>query len=308
MADPTLTDRYVAAVERSVPETGRGDIADELRASIQDQVDARVDAGEPERDAERAVLTELGDPAALAAGYAGRPLALIGPAHYLTWLRLLKLLLAVGLPVAVVINVLARILGGTQPGELIGVTIGTVLTVGVHIFFWTTLAFWIIDRVGTTDPMPGWSVDRLPKPRPRGAGLMDAVASGVAILLAIGAIAWDRVWGFLPTGGGWTSVLDDSPVVLAVLIGLFALQLVLPIVAWVRARWDLALGIASAVLGVVTAVVIIALLLSGTLLSAELTTRIAESGAATVVSTIATVAIVALTIWAAVDALRRARR
>ena len=39
------------------------------------------------------MLTELGDPDKLAAGYTDRPLYLIGPRYYLDWWRLLKLLL-----------------------------------------------------------------------------------------------------------------------------------------------------------------------------------------------------------------------
>ena len=93
MTATTLTDRYVAAAMRTVPEKQRDDLGAELRASIDDQIDARVENGEPHGDAERAVLTELGDPDKLAAGYTDRPLYLIGPRYYLDWWRLLKLLL-----------------------------------------------------------------------------------------------------------------------------------------------------------------------------------------------------------------------
>ena len=46
----TLTDRYVDAAMRTVPEKQRPDLSAELRASIDDQIDARVDAGEAPRD------------------------------------------------------------------------------------------------------------------------------------------------------------------------------------------------------------------------------------------------------------------
>ncbi len=64
---------------RTVPEKQRADLSAELRASIADQIDARVESGESRDAAERAVLIELGDPDALAAGYTDRPLHLIGP-------------------------------------------------------------------------------------------------------------------------------------------------------------------------------------------------------------------------------------
>ena len=109
----TLTDRYVLAVTRSIPEQQRADVADELRASIADQLDARIEAGEPANAAERAVLTELGDPDRLAAGYADRPLSLIGPRYFLEWKRLLVLLLWIVVPLAAFGLALGQTLSGT---------------------------------------------------------------------------------------------------------------------------------------------------------------------------------------------------
>ena len=57
-----LIDRYVDAAMRTVPDKQRADLAAELRASIEDQVDARVTEGEERDAAEREVLTALGDP------------------------------------------------------------------------------------------------------------------------------------------------------------------------------------------------------------------------------------------------------
>ena len=68
----TLTDRYVAAVMRQVPDRQRADIERELRAAIGDDTDARTERGATAQDAEYAALRELGDPARLAARYAHR--------------------------------------------------------------------------------------------------------------------------------------------------------------------------------------------------------------------------------------------
>ncbi len=120
MNTTTLTDRYVDAAMRTVPEKQRADLGAELRASIDDQVDARVEGGEPHDAAERAVLTELGDPDKLAAGYTDRPLWLIGPRYYLDWWRLLKLLLGI-VPACAAFGVaLAQTLAGASFGEIIG--------------------------------------------------------------------------------------------------------------------------------------------------------------------------------------------
>src|SRR4051794_10723231 len=107
---PTLTDRYVAAVLRSVPQPRREEIATELRASIEDMGEGRTDAGADVAAAEREVLTEMGDPAALAARYADRRLQLIGPTYYLAWERLLKLLLSfVPATVGVLVGLVAAV-------------------------------------------------------------------------------------------------------------------------------------------------------------------------------------------------------
>ena len=60
--DATLTDRYVEATLRRLPEGQRPDIERELRASIADAVDGRVEAGRRTGRCGAAVLTELGDP------------------------------------------------------------------------------------------------------------------------------------------------------------------------------------------------------------------------------------------------------
>jgi hypothetical protein len=77
----SLTDRYVHVTVRNLDEGQRHDVEQELRGTIEDMVDARLDAGAAASrdDAERAVLVELGDPMRLAAEYTGRPLHLIYP-------------------------------------------------------------------------------------------------------------------------------------------------------------------------------------------------------------------------------------
>ena len=142
----TLTDRYVDAAMRTVPEKQRPDLSAELRASIDDQIDARVDAGEPPRGAERAVLTDLGDPDKLAAGYTDRPLHLIGPRYYLDWWRLLKLLLWIVLPFAAFGVALGLTLAGKPFGEIVGTVWVVLITTTVHLFFWTTLVFALVER------------------------------------------------------------------------------------------------------------------------------------------------------------------
>ncbi|MGV9771052.1 permease prefix domain 1-containing protein [Streptosporangium sp. NPDC003464] len=180
-----LTDRYVEAILRRLPERQRPDIEKELRASIADAVDDRLDAGSDPADAEIAVLTELGDPARLAAGYADRPLHLIGPALYLDYTRLLTALLVTVVPaVAAAVGLVRGLQGGTAL-RVIGDTLGAALTAAVHIAFWTTLVFVIIERVAVlrrTAARP-WSPAALPEPPSRRARYGELVTETVLLVL-----------------------------------------------------------------------------------------------------------------------------
>ncbi|GAA1632092.1 permease prefix domain 1-containing protein [Catellatospora bangladeshensis] len=160
----TLTDRYVTATVTRLPEARRADIERELRASIADAVDRRVDAGEDATAAEYAVLRDLGDPARLAAGYADSPQHLIGPAYFLDYTRLLKTLAAIVLPAVAGAVALAQVLGGAKVGTIIGTSISSVITTAMHLFFWVTIGFVAIERGGVRNPLTGqdWTPDALP--------------------------------------------------------------------------------------------------------------------------------------------------
>jgi hypothetical protein len=162
----TLIDRYVFTVLRRVPEQQRSDIERELRTSIEDAVDARVDSGESHDTAVEQALLELGDPDRLSDGYAGRPRYLIGPDFYPAWRRMLLMLLSTVLPAVVSVAVVMRVLDRSTFGEIIGTAVGTTLTVGAHMAFWVTLTFALLDRAGAAGADLGrkpWSPADLPR-------------------------------------------------------------------------------------------------------------------------------------------------
>lgn len=270
-ATPSLTDRYVAAVLRSLPEAKRADIEKELRASIADAVDARVASGEPTADAERAVLQELGDPARLAAGYAGRPLWLVGPAYYVEYVRFLRLLLVIVLPIVAAVLIVTQALAGANIGQVFGGTFGTVLTVAVHMVFWITLLFVVLERTGTKAPVIAFDLDELPVPTTETTPkLSDLVATVAFLLFTVGALVWQQMSSvFTDADGTPIPVLQPDlwTLWIPVFIGLCALTLVHAVVLYSVGRWTVPLLVTVALLNLASAAAVIWLLVTGRLLN-----------------------------------------
>lgn len=188
-----LTDRYLGAAVKHAPERQRADLERELRASIEDALEPRLDAGEPVDTAERAVLNGLGDPEKLVADWLDRPLHLIGPAVFLLWKKLLIWGLAVLVPITVVAVYLIQSLVQRDLVGPIGDAIGAGLSVAMHVAFWVTLAFAIVER--STDALRSirkqWTVDDLPSRTP---GRGEQLAEGIIQLVAVGALVFALAW------------------------------------------------------------------------------------------------------------------
>lgn len=194
MTTGTLTERYVHEVVRRIPADQRDDVANELRATIADTVEAR---DTPDRDAaEREVLTEMGDPIRLAARYADRPLALIGPELYPTYVRLLTLLLATVLPIVTGVSVVLDVLDHNDAGSAVSEGIGTLITVGAQMIGWLTLVFALAERYGRREVARTagvWTPDDLKEVRRRPEGSATVYASAAWNALVIGLIVWQHL-------------------------------------------------------------------------------------------------------------------
>jgi hypothetical protein len=253
-----LVDRYVYTALRRVPEQQRGDIDRELRASIEDAVDARVDAGQERDAAVEATLTELGDPDRLADSYAGRPGYLIGPALFTPWRRLNVTLLSTVLPLVVGVLVVIRVLDGSTFGEVIGTAVTTTLTVGVQMLFWTTLIFAIIERTGATKDrlrVP-WTLRDLPRYEPNRMPVAHLAMGLVWPALVIAALVWQQfTFGDVP-------VLDPAnwsfwwPYFIVVMV----LQGAYQVWVWRLGTWNRTVTVVNAVLQLASAVPLVWLL------------------------------------------------
>lgn len=310
----TLTERYIGATIASLPPETQDDVRAELETSIADAVEARVEHGEDSAAAERAALTELGDPAALAAGYADRPLHLLGPRYYLAWLRLLKLLLAIVPACAAGGVALAQVIAGADVGEVIGQTIAVTITVTLHVVFWVTLVFVVLERTGA-DTGQRWDVDQLPEKRSTGTGRADLIASVIFGGLGVGALLWDRFRSFVWIDGESISILNPDLWPWAVL-GLFVLiaaEVGLAALLCVRGRWSVPFAILNTALAVLFVSWALTLWGNGLLVNPEfLDVVLRDNGVAPgtmrILGILLVFSIVGISAWDVIDGWTKARR
>ncbi|WP_433269110.1 permease prefix domain 1-containing protein [Micromonospora vinacea] len=310
----TLTDRYLAATLRSVPIQRRDEIATELRASIEDMIDDRTGDGADPAVAEREVLTELGNPDELAARYADRRLQLIGPTYYLVWLRLLKLLLSfipaiVGTVVAIVKVAEGDGFGAIGPGVVVA------LHVAVHIAFWLTVTFAIIERSQTTVDLPGWTVDQLPDaPVRRGIPLADTVASVIMLVLTIAYLPFQHYQSWVRgTDGENIPLLDPAlwSFWLPALMVVLAASAVVEIVKYRIAHWTWTIFGIRALLSLAFAVPLMWLALSDRLLNPALGERLswlADADNRNILGATIAVGAAVVVVWDLIDTAVKTRR
>lgn len=317
-----LTERYVAAATRGIPDSKRTDVEGELRSSITDAVEDRVEAGEERAAAEKAVLEGLGNPAHLGAEYAGQPLHLIGPELFLVWRHVLLRLVAVVVPIVFVVAIAVELMsGGGYVGALVE-GFGGALTVGVHLAFWVTLVFAFIERADAmrearteiAGATGRWTIDMLPEPATDRIGVGDTVGEIVSNLIAIGGLLFLRNLSLVRDSNGdvvplFHPALTDVwfPILIAILAALSVYQ----VIVYVVGRWTIPLAIGFTALEVAFAVPVIALALGGTLISPAFAAEIGwpplaeRDGPVMIVIAIGTTLV---TGWEIIDAFRRARR
>lgn len=182
-----LTDRYIAAAVASAPHNKRVEVERDLRDTIANSIAQRVGQGVDTYTAERDVLTELGDPMRVGAARSGRTLALIGPAFFPTYIRLLRLLLVIVVPIIGILAGIASALGGDPPVAVLASALGVGFNIGVQIAFWVTIVFAILDRRGST---PTWNIGDLPAAPNRRIGLGETLATTVGLSLLIWILLW----------------------------------------------------------------------------------------------------------------------
>jgi hypothetical protein len=312
----TLSDRYVWAASRTLPEPQRPEFGRELRERIGDSIDSRIERGTPPAEAEWDALAELGDPAQLAATYVDRPLQLIGPRYFLTWWRLLKTLLILVLPIATAGVLLGQLISGAPVGQVIGTTVVAALSTAMQMCFWTTLAFALIERsTGASEPVPTWMPDQLPQAddEARAGRLGDLIGSLVFLTLFAAAIVWQQ-FGVVFRDG----VREPIPVLdpalwrfwipyflgLLVLEALFAVQIF-------RRGWNRTMAGLNVPLNVAFTVPMLWLFLSGQLLDPAFLEAIRwpwGEGAGTAAVSVIVCSVIGVALWDVADGFVKAAR
>jgi len=279
----TLTDRYIYAVQRSLPEAQRADIDRELRGTIADMIDAKIESGTKPAAAEREALVELGDPYKLAWGYADRPLHLIGPALFPDYIRLLRVLYFAVLPIVVVVVFLSLLLAKSLEGESLAGAFGPIwpvaIGIAVHMGFWTTLVFAVLERTQPKGkPITLWDPSILPQLPVKGTiRALDTGAALVWLTLYVVALIGQQFFSPVANAAG-----DPLPVInpelwsfwLPYFIALAVLEAVFAIVLFRTRRWTIPLAIANTVLAVAFTVPATILIGAGEAMNPEFAERL----------------------------------
>jgi hypothetical protein len=267
------TDRYLAAVLRSIPGPKRADVERELRSSIEDGIEERSGAGEDRAAAERAVLEDLGDPAQLAAGYSGRPSYLIGPELFPLYMRVIPRLIAVAVPIAAIVMVGLKLAGRLNLDDAILTGISGAITVGIQIAFWGTLAFVALEwagparqaRMELVAATGRWSLERLPKVSTGRISVSEAAGEIVTVLITLGILVFISRLTTTDIAGREVPLLAPSfsLVWLPVLLVLIAIRGVDHVRAYMAGRWTTWLTVYHALIHLTFGLLLVTLALTG---------------------------------------------
>lgn len=312
----SLTERYIWAVVRALPRERRAEEERELRSLIEDTTEARTATGQDPTAAERATLEELGDPVRLAGRLGERPDHLIGPALYPDLVKLLRVILGATIPFVLLGMLIADTLEGRALAPTIGQAIWTSFNAGVHIVFWTTLVFWVIERTRRTPgPLAPWTLDDLPERIDLGTTdrrfttgeLLGAV--GFQVIWVGALVALTRVPLFADEGGARVPLLAQdlwSPW-LVVLLAIAAVETLVTVLTWRRGTWGWTAAGVNVAANVLVALTLVHLLVTDRLFNpAALAGMQDVEKWGGVAATAISLTIVAVALWDSVEGIRRA--
>ncbi|NSL67087.1 HAAS signaling domain-containing protein [Bacillus toyonensis] len=196
----SLIDMYVQEVAKRLPDKNREDITLELRSTIEDML-----PDDYNEDDVKSVLEKLGSPVSLANEYLDRPMHLIGPRYFDVYTTLLKMIIPIAAVIALIAMVAENFISYTGDQavldvilKLIGKGIGEIVEVGLHVFFWLTLVFAVLERTDKEkDPHP--LTTSLKKWTPDDLKNISYIPKKKAIskFEVFGGLMWTAIWATL---------------------------------------------------------------------------------------------------------------
>ncbi|HFK1462052.1 hypothetical protein AB4Z03_19455 [Bacillus sp. YAF12_1] len=292
-----LIDLYIQEVAKRLPEKNREDITLELRSTIDDMLPEDYN----EKDV-KSVLEKLGSPVSLANGYLDRPMHLIGPRYFDVYTTLLKMIIPIAAVIALISMVAENFIGysGDQAVlnvilQLIGKGIGEIFEVSLHVFFWLTVVFVILERTDKdkgieplTTSLKKWTPDDLKN--------ISYIPKKKAILKfeVFGGLMWTAVWATLyfyanylvgvyngtANGLKFVSPTFNQDVLLQywpIVVIMIVFEICISLYKLVQGQWTQRLAIGNAILQIAGTIVFIVIVVNPHVFNAGFITYLANA-------------------------------
>lgn len=291
-----LIEIYIHEVTRRLPEQGRDDIALELRSTIEDML-----PDDPDEEEVKAVLAKLGNPAMLASEYRDQPMYLIGPRYFDLYVTLLKMIIPIAVTVSLIAMTAEYLIGYSGDKSVTAIIttiiskgIGSILEVGIQVFFWLTVTFAIIERTDKgkgsqpyTIKMTKWTPDDLKDVHPihKKKAITNFEVFASLMWIAIWATLYfnaEHLMGIHIAGEGTINfsapafnqdvLLEYWPIIL-VMIGL---EVALTIYKLIKKQWTRGLALCNTALELIVTMVFAVILLNPNVLNQEFITYMSD--------------------------------
>ncbi|MEB9850468.1 hypothetical protein P4K42_25090, partial [Bacillus cereus] len=250
----------------------------------------------------KSVLEKLGSPVSLANGYLDRPMHLIGPRYFDVYTTLLKMIIPIAAVIALISMVAENFIGysGDQAVlnvilQLIGKGIGEIFEVSLHVFFWLTVVFVILERTDKdkgieplTTSLKKWTPDDLknisyiPKKK------------AISKFEVFGGLMWTAVWATLyfyanylvgvyngtANGLKFVSPTFNQDVLLQywpIVVIMIVFEICISLYKLVQGQWTQRLAIGNAILQIAGTIVFIVIVVNPHVFNAGFITYLANA-------------------------------
>jgi hypothetical protein len=249
-------ERYIYAVTRRLPERARAEVELELRGLIEDLLEEKTQGRKVTEQDQNEVLTELGDPEALAKEYGGEPRYLIGPSLYDSYLKVLKTVGSIALALVELVVVIRALMAPMGIVAFITEFLTSLVSAGFQVFGWVTLVFWAVEYSGKGEFDKGaekvWTPALLPEipVKEKQISISDPLMSiGVSILFLVMYVMPQR-FGVFQAAGSTTTVipvvnLEMTSYFLPLFIGFVGITIVKELFKLVGRVWSKRLATVS---------------------------------------------------------------